>query len=94
MRGFQAFRPLLQVSALAVIAGCVAVREQAVVAEAPVAEVAAVFGGDTVAVDPAFEPEGVAEAPPLGSYAGVARRGVVAAEFYGAQIVKRRSRGG
>mgnify|MGYP001168768721 FL=1 len=79
MRGFQAFRPLLQVSALAVIAGCVAVREESVVAEAPVAEVAAVFGGDTVAFDPAFEPEGVAEAPPLGSYAGVARRGVVTA---------------
>lgn len=75
-----AFRRLGYVSALALLAGCMAAREEPVfVAEESAPEVAGVFGGDAVAVEPMYDAEVVAEAPASGSYAGVARRGVVTA---------------
>lgn len=72
MRPFQVFRPMLHVSALAVMAGCVGVREEAVTVE-PV-----VVAEEAVAAS-VFEEAPVAEAPVSGSYSGVARRGVVTA---------------
>jgi Mg-chelatase subunit ChlD len=75
-----AFRRLGYVSALALLAGCMAAREEPVfVAEDSAPEVAGVFGGDAVTVEPMYDAEVVAEAPASGSYAGVARRGVVTA---------------
>jgi Mg-chelatase subunit ChlD len=75
-----AFRRLGYVSALALLAGCMAAPRTPVgVAEDSAPEVAGVFDGDAVAVEPMYDAEVTAEAPALGSYAGVARRGVVTA---------------
>ena len=80
MRLSHAFRPLGYVSALALLAGCMSVREEAVVAAPePAPEVSGVYGGDVIVAEPAYEAEVVAESPPSGSYAGIARRGVVTA---------------
>lgn len=80
MRLSHAVRPLGYVSALALLAGCMSVREEAVVAAPePAPEVSGVYGGDVVVAEPAYEAEVVAESPPSGSYAGIARRGVVTA---------------
>lgn len=76
MRPSPAFRPFGYVSALALLAGCMSVREEAVVtAEEPAAAVAE----ESVFVEPMYDGEVAAEAPASGSYAGVARRGVVTA---------------
>jgi Mg-chelatase subunit ChlD len=77
---FPVIRPFACASALALIAACVPVREEAVsIAPEPTVEASGALGRDTVAAEPAFEPVVVEESPVPGSYAGVARRGVVTA---------------
>ncbi len=71
MRPFQTFRPFLHVSVFALIAACVPVREVEM-AETAVATEAALS-------EPLHEAALATEAPAMGSYAGVARRGVVTA---------------
>lgn len=76
MRPSHAFRPFGYVSALALLAGCMSVREEAVV----VAEAAApLVMEESASVEPMYDAEVVSDAPASGSYAGVARRGVITA---------------
>jgi Mg-chelatase subunit ChlD len=72
MRPFKMFHPVLQVSALALIAACVPVSEVAVVAESEVV-------AEPMTIEPMYDAPVAEEAPASGSYAGAARRGVVTA---------------
>ena len=75
---FPILRPLACVSALALIAACMPVREAAVTTE-PSIEASGTLGRDAVAAEPAYEPVIAEESTVTGSYPGVARRGVVTA---------------